>query len=113
MIVAVLFWIILSYIVAKLGSKKKIGGLSAFLVSIIFSPIIGLLVVIASGEKKEEQKSNPHVLRLTDKAMRIKEKNLDESLSIILEALQIDPFFSRTHFNLACIYSLKTDKTNN
>lgn len=41
-------WIILSFVVAAMGSDRKIGGLGAFLVSLFFSPLIGILVVLAS-----------------------------------------------------------------
>lgn len=41
-------WIILSFVVAAMGSDRKIGGFGAFLVSLFFSPIIGILVVLAS-----------------------------------------------------------------
>lgn len=46
-------WFILSFIVAGLGDGRKITGLGAFAVSIIFSPLIGLIVVLLSDKKNK------------------------------------------------------------
>jgi hypothetical protein len=43
---------ILSHLIGTLGKEKKIGYNTSFLVSFFFSPLIGLLMVIASIEKK-------------------------------------------------------------
>ncbi len=44
-------WFILSIIVALLGDNKKIGIWAAFFISLIFSPLIGLIVVLVSDRK--------------------------------------------------------------
>ena len=41
---------ILSHVIAKQGEDRKIGYTNSFLVSFVFSPLIGLLLVIASKE---------------------------------------------------------------
>ncbi len=55
-VVGLVINLIISTQVAKLGNEKKIGYKSAFLLSFFFSPIIGLLMVIASVPKTEEEK---------------------------------------------------------
>lgn len=44
--------IVLSFIVAEAGKNKSIGYSGALVVSILFSPLIGMLAVAISGEKK-------------------------------------------------------------
>jgi len=45
-------WIILSFLVAKLSANKKISFSGTLILSLIFSPIIGILFVIASDKKE-------------------------------------------------------------
>lgn len=45
-------WIILSIVCAVLGSDRNIGGLAAFFLSLLLSPLIGFIVVFASERKK-------------------------------------------------------------
>ncbi|MEO9475825.1 MAG: hypothetical protein ABJG41_09830 [Cyclobacteriaceae bacterium] len=41
-------WIILSFFVAAQGSTRRLGFWASLILSLLFSPIIGLLFVIAS-----------------------------------------------------------------
>jgi len=47
-----LFWIGFALIVGLIGKDRKIGFGMAFLWSIILSPLIGLIIVLVSGNKK-------------------------------------------------------------
>ncbi len=110
-IVIFLGWIVLSFVVANMGSSKNIGGTGAFFISIIFSPLIGLLFVIASSPKKNVKKVNERVVELTIKALKkYKLKEYDEAITILEEALTIDPNEKQTHYNLSSIYSIKEQK---
>lgn len=51
----VLGWIIFSFIVGLIGVEKKIGFWGGFFVSLIFSPIIGLIITIISKSPEEEK----------------------------------------------------------
>lgn len=44
------FWIVGSFVVAVLGARFKLGWIMAFLISVSFSPLIGLLLVLISGK---------------------------------------------------------------
>ena len=46
-------WIILSFVAGAIGSDKSCGFWGAFIISLVFSPIIGFIVVIASGPSKK------------------------------------------------------------
>ncbi len=48
----VFFYIVLVIVLTYYGSKRKIGGLATFLISLLLSPLIGLIVV-ALSERKE------------------------------------------------------------
>lgn len=111
MIIVVLGWIILSFVVANMGSSKNIGGTGAFFISIIFSPLIGLLFVIASSPKKNVKKINKKVVELTSKALKeYKRKEYTKAINILEEALSIDPKEKQTHYNLSSIYSINKRK---
>lgn len=53
---ATLIYIVFCLLVASVGSGKRIGGAGAFFLSLILSPIIGLLFVIASAPKETKAK---------------------------------------------------------
>lgn len=46
-------WVALSMVVGLIGSDKSIGFWGAFLISIILSPLIGLIVVVLSNSKQD------------------------------------------------------------
>jgi uncharacterized membrane protein len=48
-------WIALTFVVAFLGSERKIGGFTAFFLSLVLSPLIGILIVLTSTKLSEEQ----------------------------------------------------------
>lgn len=41
-------WIIFTIIVTAVGAERKIGGVASFFLSLILSPIIGLIIVLCS-----------------------------------------------------------------
>ena len=47
---------IVSHIIAKIGKEKSIGYQTAFLISFLFTPLLGVLIVIASKELTPEEK---------------------------------------------------------
>lgn len=47
-VIAVVVNLILSILVANMGSKRQLGSTGAFFLSFLFSPILGILFVIAS-----------------------------------------------------------------
>jgi hypothetical protein len=47
-------WIILSFVVGFVGSDREIGFWGAFLLSLLLSPLIGLIIVLVSRDKEYE-----------------------------------------------------------
>ena len=56
LIIAIIWYVLLLIMICQEGSNRKIGATTTFWVSLLFSPIFGLLFVIASEriEKKED-----------------------------------------------------------
>lgn len=48
-------WIIFSFVAGAVGSGRKIGFWGAFLLSIILSPLIGLIIAFASSRKEPDE----------------------------------------------------------
>lgn len=51
-------WIIVSIIIASYGEKRKIGFMLALLVSLVFSPLIGIICVALSERKSNDNGRN-------------------------------------------------------
>ena len=49
----IILWLGLSILVGIAGGKRKIGGPAAFLISLLLSPLIGIIVVALSEKKPE------------------------------------------------------------
>jgi len=48
-------WIIFSVIVGAIGSNRQIGFFGAFFLSLILSPVIGLIITLVSKDKDDEE----------------------------------------------------------
>ena len=103
-------WIILAVFVGSMGESRKIGGFGAFFLSLFFSPIIGILFVLASDKKPEKKKIDSQARRLFNSAVKnLRRKNTDAALSELREAISVEPNFPHAHYNLACVHSLQNN----
>ena len=48
-------WLLFSIIVGAIGSGRKIGFWGAFLLSLLLSPIIGIIITLVSKNKEDEE----------------------------------------------------------
>ena len=62
-------WIIFSIVVGFVGSNRKIGFLGAFFLSLLLSPVIGLIIALVS-KNKEDEKYRQKVLK-TQEAQKV------------------------------------------
>jgi len=109
----VILWIVFCFIVAALGSSKRIGSVGAFFISLILSPLIGLIVVLASSPAVPVIRSNPEIDRLTKAAItEYNLNNFNSAMEILHKALFIDATNAIVHFNLSTLYSKMKDKDN-
>jgi hypothetical protein len=51
MLVYVLIWLLLSLLVASIGKRRKFGFWFYFFISILLSPLLGLLLVLVSAPR--------------------------------------------------------------
>ncbi len=56
----IILWVALSLIVAVIGKSRKIGFWVAFFLSIILTPVIGLVLALTSRKLINENKVNEH-----------------------------------------------------
>lgn len=47
-------WIIFSFVVGAIGSSRKIGFWGAFFLSLLLSPVIGLIITLVSKNEEDE-----------------------------------------------------------
>ncbi len=52
--IIVVVWILASLIIGLMGSNRKLGFALMFLISLILSPVIGLIILLASDSKKDK-----------------------------------------------------------
>jgi len=55
MIIPVLLWIFASWIIGLLGRNKRYGYFGNFLISFIFSPLVGLIVILAADDRRRRR----------------------------------------------------------
>jgi hypothetical protein len=51
MILLIIIWFVLALIIGSIGKNKKIGFAGAFFLSLLLSPLIGLIIALASSKK--------------------------------------------------------------
>jgi hypothetical protein len=59
----ILAWIVLSFAIGILSMEKDLGFWGGFLISIVLSPLIGLIIYLVSGKKKPVEPSEIEKLK--------------------------------------------------
>lgn len=112
MIFLILGWIILSIAVASLGKDKKIGFGGLLIISLLFSPLIGLLFAIASPNVQRYTGAvlTPQATHLYKKGVqKFNNKKYNEAIDLLNEALKFNPTSKTIFIGLAECYSRKQD----
>ena len=60
-VILILLWLGLTFLVAILGANKSIGFWGAFFISLLLSPIIGLIIIVVSSEKRGQRVSSSFI----------------------------------------------------
>jgi len=109
MAAVVIIWFILALIIGNWGGKRKLGFAGAFFISLLFSPVIGLIVTAVSDPKDfSKEESNSLINQAYKKG---EEGNYEEAIDILHQSLERNGQEPKAHYNLACYYSMlnKTD----
>jgi uncharacterized membrane protein len=57
------YWVLLSILIALLGSNKKMGFWGLLFCSLFFSPAVGLVILLASARKKSPYKKSSYNIK--------------------------------------------------
>lgn len=100
MILFIPLWFLLCVGLGFIGVGKKMGYWGVFFISLFFSPLIGLIVGLASSDNRSNIES--------DKAASLmRRKNFSKAKEKLDLALKIDNRNISAMFNYACYHSLK------
>lgn len=107
-------WVVLSFVCAALGNDKKIGAVGAFFASLLLSPLIGFVIVLASDKKIDSSRKNPSRWKeLVEQAELEKYKgNIDAAIDRYKEAkfyLEKDFQANQKHTHLRLKYVERID----
>lgn len=91
--VVFIFWIIFSFVVATIGSSRQVGFGLALLASLFLSPLIGLIIVLVSQSKDEEQYKKELINSINKSKNGVDSTAIQEEL-IRLEALRDNNYIS-------------------
>ena len=56
LLIGMIISIVFAAFISKIGSRKEIGGTAAFIVSLLLSPLLGLVIVLASEDLKDGER---------------------------------------------------------
>jgi len=85
MIIAVISWFILSLIVGFMGSGRKIGFFGGFMLSLLVSPLIGFIIVIASPSELDVAVKKKYIESESSKSKPLKPKGYKPHKKIPIE----------------------------
>ena len=102
-----IFWIILCIVIGFLGKDKKIGFAGAFFLSLLLSPLIGLIIVLASSSKAPQNKVSPAMSKLINEGDQLfRKQDFYSAIEKYIEALKYSDKAPSTNFKLAKSYSM-------
>lgn len=103
----VVLWLGLCFLVSFLGSEKKIGYWGTFLVSLIFSPIIGVIAALVSGSNAGNINGSKNFIL----ARKCRTKGeIPNAIKYMNQSLNINPTYPLSHYYLATYHSLSQNK---
>ncbi|TAN17200.1 MAG: hypothetical protein EPN37_07035 [Chitinophagaceae bacterium] len=104
-----ILWIILSFVVAAIGNKRKIGFVWSLLASLFLSPIIGLIIVTFSDKRDFEEEEVQEILEKAEWA--IHKKNYSKAKELYQKVIEKKPDGSpHSCFAMSLIYARENDK---
>lgn len=105
-VLVIFFWILLSLIVAAFGSRRRIGFWFTLFISILFSPLIGILAVVLS-EKSTSGSNAAQYSRKADKALN--SNNVEKAIKYLNKSISLNAS-PTAHYKLATCYSMLKDR---
>ncbi len=111
----ILAWILLSFVVAIIGTDRKIGYWGTFFLSLLLSPIIGAIFALASERKS---KSKSEIEKLPQETYNFysyarkefKKGNFNQAINFLNDAKKLSPRSPLILINLAICHAGIKDK---
>jgi tetratricopeptide (TPR) repeat protein len=94
-------WLMLSLLVGSLGRNRSIEFSGAVAISLLLSPLVGLVVVLLAAEASDKA-----TLALAAGEQLLRKKRFRRALHLFKAALRERPYSISAHVNLARTYSL-------
>jgi len=103
------YWLAFAGVVSFLGKDREIGGGKAFVLSVLLSPLIGLIITLASPSADPRATSiSPESSRLfAEGEKKIRDKDYEGAIHTFERLLDIQPFAPITNYYLAILYSAR------
>jgi len=102
-----IIWIILCVVIGLIGKNKKIGFAGAFFLSLLLSPLIGLIIVLVSNPKEPQNQLSPVMTKLINEGDQLFRKHeYNRAIDKYIEALKYSEKAPTTNFKLAKSYSM-------
>jgi tetratricopeptide (TPR) repeat protein len=95
-------WLLLSFLVGYLGKNRSFEFSGTFSISLILSPLIGLILVLLTPAVNDKA-----ALALASGERLLRKKKLDKAIRSFRSALKERPYSITAHYGLARAYSLK------
>lgn len=95
-------WLMLSLLVGSLGKNRSIEFKGAFCLSIVLSPVVGLIIVLCSPKVHDKT-----ALTLATAERLLKKKKFEKAINAYQGVLKTRPYSVTAHYGLARAYSLK------
>jgi len=103
-------WIIFSFVAGAVGANRKIGFAATFILSLLLSPLIGLILAFASPIEVKADKTPRAMHKLIHEGDKLAKKdNIDDAIEKYESALAYSDNAPNTKFKLAKLYSLKKE----
>ncbi len=77
-------WILFSFIVGLIGSDRKIGFWGSFLLSLILSPLIGIIFALSSGSNSDEDYKKK-LLKIQEETLNFSKAKEPKNITVIEE----------------------------
>lgn len=97
----VILWIILSFVVAKIANDRRLGFNSGLMLSLIFSPLIGILITLASPRiedvlyRQESLKTQLYQQKAAMKSLTESNENETGNLSVADEISKLNELLEK------------------
>lgn len=99
----IILWVILSFVVAIIAGNRKLGFGAGLILSILLSPVIGLIIALASARKDWASEESTKLMNSAIKTWNKGKKQ--EAINEMKRALERKSDHPKIHYNLAIFYN--------